>query len=51
MERRIRPLQKEWTDLAPARAAMLRWEQANGITLPRDYRAFMQRYDGGHVYR
>jgi hypothetical protein len=49
MERRIRPPQKQWPDPAQAPAAMIRWEQANGITLPDDYRAFMQRYDGGRV--
>ena len=50
MDRRIRPLQREWSNLAPARAAMALWEQANGSALPDDYRAFMQHYDGGRVY-
>ncbi len=42
--------ERDWTYVDDAGPAIDAWERRTGMTLPADYRRFMQRYNGGRVY-
>lgn len=49
-ERYIRPLEKEWRDVADALPLIEAWEAEAGLALPEAYSRFLAAFNGGHVY-